>query len=161
MHLFIVVWALLAAWKWADWSKWKEFLPSMYFMATANLFYQYLGHQLHHLWQYQKCFINEIVTDNLYTFIVFPCTVMLYLSNYPKTLSSQVYRNVKWICIYLFLELIGYYFGFITYQGGWSFYWSCLLVCTIFPMLRLHHVKPLWALGVAPFIIAVLLIIHY
>lgn len=161
MHLAITIWALLAALRWADWKRWREFLPTIYYMVFSNFFYQYIAHTLYHLWKNESNFLNELVIDSLYSFIVFPCTVMLFLSNHPNPSQKRWLHYVKWIAIYSALEWIGQLFGFISYHHGWSWYWSLLFNCVMFPMLRLHHQRPLWALGMTPFIIWILLEIFY
>ncbi|WP_028608800.1 CBO0543 family protein [Paenibacillus harenae] len=161
MHIAIAIWALLAALKWADWKRWNEFLPTIYFMVSMNLLYQYIAHSRYHLWTFEQNLPNELVTDTLYGFLVFPCTVMLFLSNYPNEKGSIIFHYLKWILIYCTLEWIGKEYGFMSYSHGWSLKWSVFFNCIMFPMLRLHHVKPLWALGISPLIIFILLTLFY
>ncbi|WP_397376397.1 CBO0543 family protein [Paenibacillus vietnamensis] len=146
---------------WADWRRWKEFLPTIYFMVVSNLFYQYIAHNIYHLWENKRNWPNEYITDSLYSFIVFPCTVMLFLSNYPDPPKKQWLHYIKWIGIYSSLEWIGQFFGYISYYHGWSWTLSLIFNCVMFPMLRLHHKRPLWAIGISPFIVFLLLKIFY
>uniref|UniRef100_UPI003D2C639E CBO0543 family protein n=1 Tax=Paenibacillus oryzisoli TaxID=1850517 RepID=UPI003D2C639E len=161
MHIALTIWALIAAWKWANWGRWREFLPTIYFMVSMSLLYQYIAHSTYHLWHHERNIPTELVTDNLYSFIVFPCTVMLFLSNYPNKKAAQFAHLLKWLIIYSALEWVGKKNGFITYHHGWSWAWSLLFNCMMFPMLRLHHLRPLNAIAISPIIIFVLLMIFY
>ncbi|WP_425466203.1 CBO0543 family protein [Paenibacillus methanolicus] len=147
--------------RWADWQRWREFLPTIYYMVSMSILYQYISHSSYHLWHFEQHIPNEFITDNLYSFIIFPCTVMLFLSNFPNKKVLILWHFVKWILIYSFLEWIGKENGFISYHHGWSLMLSFLFNCMMFPVLRLHHVRPLYAIGISPVIILVMLMGFY
>lgn len=161
MHIAITIWALFAVCLWADWKRWKEFLPTIYYMASMSLLYQYIAHNTYHLWSNERNIPNYLITDNLYSFIVFPCTVMLFLSNYPSRPKAVFLHYLKWVAIYSVMEWIGNKAGFMDYHHGWTWMWSLLFLCVMFPMLRLHHLRPLWAIALSAIIITVLLVIFY
>jgi hypothetical protein len=157
MHLVITVWALSAAWRWGDWRHWQNYHATMLYMSAMNLLYFYFCAD-YLLWEnkpdlgFSKTFVNL-----LYTFVVFPCTVLIFLSNYPRNLKMQGFYILKWVIIYIGVELIGALFGRISYQHGWNLGWSSLFVVVMFAMLRLHYKKPIIAYIFSVLIITFLL----
>ncbi|MFD2923093.1 CBO0543 family protein [Halobacillus naozhouensis] len=145
MHILIVLWAMLAAWRWADWSRFREFHATMLYMPAMDLLYFYFTHD-YLLWTVQSHFgIPHTGVALLYTFIVFPCTVILFLSNYPNKLGRQIIHVGKWVILYIGTEWIGHLAGAIHYNNGWALGWSFLFVIVMFPMLFLHYKRPFLA----------------
>lgn len=157
MHILITVWAILAAWRWGNWRKFSQYHATMLYMSLMNLFYLFLtGTYL--LWRMQPEFgLPFTLMVALYTFIVFPCTVLLYLSHYPETLGRQILHIIKWIVIYIGVEWLGSLFSRISYGNGWHLGWSFIFVLIMFPMLRLHNQKPILAYLLSIAIIVLLL----
>lgn len=159
MHITITIWALLAALRWGDWKHLYEYHTTMLYMSTMNLLYFFLTFQ-YPLWEVQAHLIpSYTIVSLLYTFIVFPCTVILFLSNYPTTSIKKWIHIGKWIAIYIGIEWIGGLFGLIIYHHGWNLSWSLIFLCIMFPMLRLHHRRPYTAYLVSIFIIISLMLI--
>ncbi|UOQ93928.1 hypothetical protein MUO14_02800 [Halobacillus shinanisalinarum] len=157
MHILIVVWAILAAWRWADWSRFHDFHATIIYMSAMDLLYFLLTVD-YHLWTVQSNLgFPQTVVALFYTFIVFPCTVILFLSNYPHKLGKQVLHIGKWVIIYIGIEWIGYLNGSIYYEHGWSLGWSFLFVIIMFPMLRLHYKQPILAYLASVIIISFLI----
>src|SRR5699024_1080922 len=106
------------------------------------------------LWRMQPEFgLSFIIFFTLYIFIVYPCTVLLFLTNYPNTPMKRIFHIIKWAMIYFGVEWIGSMLGRITYENAWNLGWSFLFILTMFPMLRLHYKKPGVAYLVSAFII--------
>lgn len=159
MHIVIVLLVIFAAWRWGDWSRFRQFHATMLYIATMNLLYFYFTSDKP-LWVFQSTIgIPEHVLDVLHAFIVLPCTVMIFLSNFPKALTGKILLILKWVLIYVVLEYIGYHIGAIDYHNGWSIGWSILFVTVMFPMLRLHYTRPVTAYAFSVIIIAILLIL--
>ncbi|WP_221564497.1 CBO0543 family protein [Alkalihalobacillus sp. TS-13] len=157
MHLSLTVLAVYTAWKWGDWRNWRKYHATMLYMTSMSLLYFFYcsGHLL---WRIVPDFrIPYAVTESLYFFIIYPATVLLYLTEYPVGLSKKVLYNLKWIGIYIGFEFLANLFNKITYFNKWNLLYSLLFVCVMFPMLRLHYLKPLVAYLVSLVIIAVLL----
>lgn len=145
MHIGIAIWTVLASLIWGDWHQWRKYLPTMLYMSLSNLLYLYLTSDFW-LWRIVPDFLLEQKeVAMLYTFIVFPCTVIVFLSHYPDRRRGQLLHFAKWIIIYGVVEWIGFLTGRIDYAHGWSIWWSLFFLCMMFPMLVLHHFKPLYA----------------
>lgn len=143
MHVatsFIVIFIIYF---WGDWRNWKQYHSTMLYIALCNLLYNFLTAN-HFLWRLNADFIsNHTLTEMLYTFIVFPGTIILFLGNYPKGLKWQIVHHVKWIVIYITWEGFFLFTNRIEYQYGWSIWWSLTILCFMFPAIRLHERKPL------------------
>ncbi len=159
MHVAFTVWAIIASWRWWSWENFHKFHATILYKSAMNLLYLFFtaGYPL---WRvHPDLGLPFSIIDMLYTFIIFPCTVILYLSRYPATLKKKIYHNVKWIAIYFGLEWIGSIFDRITYDHGWNLWWSLVFVIIMFPMLRLHYKRPLLAYLLT--ILYIVLIFYY
>lgn len=145
MHIAITIWAIIASWRRWDQEHFHKCHTTILYMSLLNLLYAFLTSG-YTLWEIQPDLgLPSPIVSMLYTFIIFPCTVILYLSRYPKSVKSQVIHNIKWITIYMGVEWLGSLFSRIIYDHGWDLGWSFLFVLIMFPMLRLHYKKPLLA----------------
>lgn len=143
MHLAITIWAIIASWRAWNLEHFHKFHATILYKSTMNLLYIFIT-MGYPLWRIQPDLgLPFIIISLLYTFIIFPCTVILFLSNYPKSAKSQILHNLKWITIYIVVEWIGSLSGRITYEHGWNLGWSLLFVIIMFPMLGLHHKRPI------------------
>jgi hypothetical protein len=141
MHLGITVWSLLAAFWWGDWKRVKQFYPTMCYMMIGALLYLFL-YGGDSLWnEIPDMGLKNKINILLYVFIVFPCTVLLYLSNYPITKLGQFFHISKWIAIYSLFEWLAFVLGRLSYNSGWSIWWSIAFDCMMFPMLRIHYLN--------------------
>lgn len=159
MHIAIALWSVLASWRSWNWNNFHEFHTTILYMSLTNLFYLFLtvGYPL---WIIQPdAGLPLSLTNSLYTFIIFPCTVILYLSRYPKSAKWQIFHNIKWIIIYIGVEWIGSIFDRISYDHEWNLAWSFLFVIVMFPMLRLHYKKPIMAYLLS--IVIIIVILYY
>lgn len=157
MHLIIAVWSIFAAWRWGNWINWKQYHATMLYMPLMNLLYLFFCSD-YLLWIVKPDVgLSAAAVALVYTFIVFPCTVLIFLTNYPETLKKQAIHILKWVIIYAGIEWIGGLIGRITYQHGWSLGSSVLFVLIMFPMLALHHRKPAAAYVLSTLIIIILL----
>ncbi|WP_274654406.1 CBO0543 family protein [Paenibacillus humicola] len=145
MHVAIAAGALLASLIWGDWRRWRDYRPAMMYFAIGNLLYLYLcsGHML---WTLKPdLFPKSVLTEVIYTFVTFPLTALLFLSNYPKRTAAVIFHYVQWIALYAGVEWLLSLTGRIVYSNGWSFWWSLLFDVTLFPMLRLFYRRELLA----------------
>lgn len=145
MHLMTLFAVIFAAWKWSDWRNWKNYLPTMQYIVIGALLYEYLtdGQKM---WVFQGDIPDsQTVTALIHQFFTMPLTVLIFLSNFPKTLGKQCYRISKWIGLYAAVEIIMLLTGRITYDNGWTLWHSIGFDIMMFPMLRLHHSRPLLA----------------
>ncbi|SFA84304.1 hypothetical protein SAMN04488072_102264 [Lentibacillus halodurans] len=157
MHIFIIILVIIAAWHRGNWSRFHKFHATMLYIIAMNLLYFYFTYN-YPIWTFQSNMgIPERVLDLLHAFIVLPCTVIIFLSNYPDRLYNQVLYIGKWSLIYIVFEWTGFHLGIIEYNNGWSLGWSFLFVLVMFPMLKLHYSRPFMAYGLSIIIIAILL----
>ncbi|UFJ39721.1 hypothetical protein LOK74_16900 [Brevibacillus humidisoli] len=160
MHFLIAGWIVFAAWKWGDWADWRRYHATMLYIALGNLMYHMLTKD-HWLWKLQPDLLpTHVITEVIYTLIIFPLSAFLFLSNDPPDRKGKILHTVKWIIIYVGLEFIGMLTGRVLYQLGWNLFWSAVFNCIMFPMLRLHYHNPVLAYPLS-FVIAVALLILF
>ncbi|MRH45083.1 hypothetical protein GH741_20795 [Aquibacillus halophilus] len=145
MHVGLAILTVFSVWRWGDWRNWREYHSVMLYIAIGNLTYNFLTAS-YFLWRLDADFLsNHTLTEMLYTFIIFPGTVLLFVGNYPQTKFRVISHYSYWIFIYAGFELIMTFTGHIEYQYGWNLYWSAGFDCIMFPMLMLFYKKPLIA----------------
>lgn len=157
MHIAITVWAIIASWYWWSRENFHKYHTTILYKSLLNLLYIFLtiGYPL---WRIQPDLgFSFPMTSLLYTFIIFPCTTILYLARYPESIKGQILHNIKWMSIYIGVEWIGMLLTRIKYHHGWNFGWSILFVVVMFPMLRLHHKSPLFAYLLSIIIVVLIL----
>lgn len=143
MHIAITIWAVIASWRAWNWERFYKFHATILYISAMNLVYLFFTTD-YHLWRMLPDLgLPPSIIYMLYTFIVFPCSAILFLSHYPKPFKSQIYHILKWIIIYIGAEWIGSLFNRITYGHGWNLWWSFLFLFLMFPMFRLHYKRPL------------------
>jgi len=159
MHVAITLFTIFATWRWGDLKHWRQYHPTMLFITVGGLLYEYLVHD-YTLWVFHPDFLyNHKLTVIIYAVITMPLSVFIFLSHYPQTLRRQILYLAKWVIIYISAEFILLYFGRISYQHGWNLFHSLLFDIMMFPMLRLHHTKPLWAYQISVVIIVILMLL--
>ncbi|WP_449539755.1 CBO0543 family protein [Ferdinandcohnia sp. Marseille-Q9671] len=156
MHLVYNATLLLAAVKWGDWKGWRSYYPTILFFIMGDLLKNFLFHD-YLLWTYQETIFAENLFSNhtfislMIMYISYPATILIYLGRFPKERWKQLVWIVFWIFIYVTIEYINLeYLHLIKHHNGWSMPWSILFNIVMFPMLLLHHKKPLvtWGLSV-------------
>jgi hypothetical protein len=160
MHLGIALFTIYATWRWGNWRNWKDYQSTMFYIASGGLLYEYLTKNKP-LWNFHPDFLYyQTITVVLHAFVTMPLSTLIYLSQYPKELKSQVTYILKWVCIYAAVELTLQFTGRISYDHGWNFGHSLLFDLMMFPMLRLHFIRPFLAY-VLSIVIIVLLILWF
>lgn len=160
MHLALVAVTIIVTWKWGDWKNWQKYHPTMLVAAVGNLLYIFL-YNGHFLWQFQGVALTNITTvELLFTFIVLPLTVLLYLSNYPDTPKRWIIHTVEYIVTYVALEWIYVKLGWFKHDYGWNMWWSLAWDSLMFPIWALHHNRPLIAY-MASFIFVILMLMLF
>ncbi|WP_459911298.1 CBO0543 family protein [Desulfotomaculum defluvii] len=160
MQIAILITIVLLAWKYSDWKNWKQYHCTMLFVALGNLLYHTICAS-YFLWRIQPHeFSNYTFTGLIYTFIIFPLTTLIFLSNYPTELKPQIFHISKYILIYLVVEWIGLKFHTITYYNRWNLGWSALFLCAMFPIIRVHYKNPLLAYILSA-VVVVFIVIYF
>ncbi|WLD91623.1 CBO0543 family protein [Alkalihalobacillus sp. AL-G] len=155
MHLIFISIFLMAALKWGDWKRWRDYYPTILFLITGDLLYNFLFFN-HSMWAYQETiFLEDILTKHtiislMIMFIVYPSTVLIYLGKFPHEQGKQILWIMFWILIYVVVEFINSRFlHLINHQNGWNNWWSLAFNVVMFVMLRVHHKNPLIAWGLS------------
>ena len=138
------IWVLVC-YKWADWRHWKKYYPTILFLIINNFVYNLLTNS-YPLWELIDPRIKTINITLLMSAIIFPASILLYLSRYPKNgaFEKGIYV-LKWICLYTLLEWIPLQFNQVRYSNGWNIWWSLGFNIVMFPLLKIHYHKPLLA----------------
>ncbi len=83
MHVATAIIVIIAVFIWGDWRNWQKYHTTMLYYAIGNLTYNFLTAN-YFLWRFNADFIpNHSLTEMLYTFIVFPGTILIFLKNFP------------------------------------------------------------------------------
>ena len=114
----------------------------------------------HLLWELQAIILrSHTLGEILYTLVVFPLTALIFLTQYPDTIKGKILRNIKFIAIYIIIEVILDRYGEIVYGYGWNIWWSLAWDCMMFPIWVLHYKKPLIAYGVSLVVVVIVLLL--
>ncbi|QFT89658.1 hypothetical protein FIU87_13435 [Bacillus sp. THAF10] len=152
MHMILLILVIIFSIVKADWRNWERYYPTMLYMSLTTFLYEFISHSHYHLWELQEDshfslmnvhFAHNLIINTLISFV--------FLSNYPNPFKKQITYIVKWILIFTLFEWIGVRLGTITHHNGWHMGWSILFNCVMFPMIRIHFVKPLLALILSVF----------
>ncbi len=130
------------------WKNWRDaFIPSLFF-AVFNLYYQLLCHTTDRwLWEIARPIVNEFLTETIYTFILFPCWTILFISYFPA--EKKTSYILKWSIISVVIEYFAKEMGFFNYTNGWNIGWTFFFYFTMYTVLRLAQSKQLQALLVS------------
>ena len=147
--MFIVIPAvvILLSLKFADWRNWQRYQATMLFVVMGNLFYNFVYHD-HFLWKFIPDTFNHHVMEIIYSFTVYPLTVLMFLSGMPAILKKKIFHIASYITVYASVELFLHLIGRMVYNYGWSFGMSVAWNCIMFPLMAIHHKKPLIAYGI-------------
>jgi hypothetical protein len=159
-HAAVVAGGIFLSLKRGKWENWQLYLPTFYYWAMFSCFYEYISYIGNkHLWEFQNNFISLFITETLYTFLFYPSMIVLFLGNYPEEISKKFWHYFKWISLSLLIEAMALRYGAIKFSNGWSMVWEIFFYSTMYPMLRLHHRKPILALVLSVFFVAFYLIV--
>lgn len=128
--------------KLGDWKNWKLYYPTILYYIIGDLTSNILTYNKP-LWLLRGFFWKHTFTDYFVAFVIFPCIIILFLSNYPKQ------KKVIYIAFNVFilssLEYIANVTGRVVYYNGWNYFYTILFYSGMFPLLRLHFKKPILA----------------
>jgi hypothetical protein len=160
MHVAIAVFTILASLKWGDWKNWRPYHPSMLFIATGGLLYEYIV-KGNSLWKFHADFLyGHEMTVIVYAVITMPISIFLFLSHFPKKWYRRALYILLWSGVYIGVEWILFVFGRISYQNEWEFWYSFLFDIMMFLVIALHHYHPAKAYLLSIFI-TVFLILYF
>jgi hypothetical protein len=150
----------ISTYLWGDWKNWKKYYPTMCFFGMGDLIYIAVFHDKL-LWYFPPPFLVAPLDELLLIFSVFFPTAILFLCHYPPKIVYQIIYNCIWIGIYVVIEIINLKLGVIEYYNGWNLWWSVLHNTVQFPLIALHHKRPLaaWAIALV-FLVVMMKIFH-
>jgi hypothetical protein len=77
--------------------------------------------------------------------ISYPATILIFLGHYPKERLKQAGWVVFWVLLYSSIEFVNfYYLDLIEHSNGWSILFNIFM----FIIFRIHHKRPLMAMGI-------------
>ncbi|WP_163141244.1 CBO0543 family protein [Bacillus sp. 22-7] len=154
MHLFYNFFFLLAGLKWGDWRNWREYYPTILFFIGGDLLKNFLFRN-YPMWQYKETIfaenilIGHPIINLMIMAIVYPVTILIFIGRYPAGLLKQAGWILLWVFLYTSIEFINlYYLNLIEHLNGWSIQWSFFFNVFMFIILRIHHNRPLAAVGI-------------
>lgn len=141
--VFISGW-LIITYKFGDWRNWKLYYPTILFFWCGDLigivvFYNYL------LWEFKSDILSHVAVDFIQIIFILTCTTILFLQYYPENMIMQILYILIWVLIYSVIEWFFHLLGGISYNYGWSIWWSVTHNIYQFILLRIHHRKPILA----------------
>ncbi|HEX9062127.1 MAG TPA: CBO0543 family protein [Clostridia bacterium] len=144
MFIIIILIVIFLAWKYSDWRNWQKYQPTMLLFSLGNMLYNFVYHD-RYLWKMNPDVTCHHTMEVILTVTVFPLTALLFLSGFPADLKKKLIRISRYILIYIAAEYILLKLGRIEYHYGWNIWWSLGWDCMMFPVLAIHHRKPLLA----------------
>lgn len=146
MRLLVFACFILGTWRWGDWKNWKKYYSTILFLMLGSFYYIAIYHN-YPLWRYEPLPpLNHILSNSTLialsiNFIVFPCTTIIYLGNYPHGKEKYLYVAM-WIGLYILIETIMFFVHGITYHNGWNLAWSFVFNIVLFSTIRFHFLRP-------------------
>lgn len=153
MHIGITILTIIASFKWGNWKDWQKYHPSMLYISTGGLLYEFIVKE-NTLWKFHADILygNDMVVI-VYALITMPVSIFLFLSHFPEKWFQRLYYILLWSGIYISAELVLVIFGRISYKYGWGLWHSFLFDIVMFSVIALHHFKPFRAYLISIFII--------
>ncbi|CAG7639116.1 hypothetical protein PAESOLCIP111_04011 [Paenibacillus solanacearum] len=140
---------LIAGWLWGDWRNWRKYHETILYMLLGDTLYYYISIDKR-LWSImpQPPFQTELMAL-LGEFVVFTCAMLIYLGRFPNRVGRGWLWVLFWIGLFTANEALLLRTGTFAYKNEWSLVDSLFFCLMMFPMLRLHHKKPLLAYGIS------------
>lgn len=146
-------------WKWGNWRNWKEYYSTILYLFIGSIVCDFLLYQ-HPLWAFNKLTEEYPFLKIFITAVLFPSTVILYLSHLPKSGKRMVLYIILWVAIYTVVELFAYLIGDFLYFNGWNIKYTLVFNLLMFPLITLHYKKPLYVWPIS-MILAFALILYF
>jgi hypothetical protein len=156
-HLILTIIILIAAIRYVEWNRWREFLPTVYFVVLLNWYYLYISESKIELWQHKNSFISIFVTDSMYSFVLLPCLTFMFLSNFPEKRYTKIFRYIKYIVISILIEIIALQTNNFTVKNGWNLGWELFFYPVMYFTMRLHYLTPIRAIILSILVVIFLL----
>lgn len=163
MYLILVMIVyLIIGYFFVDWKRWREFYPTVQFYIICNLLYNFIFYN-HTLWAYKpkSSWLNHTIIDLVFSFMILPIVIMVYLQYFPVNTKSRVKYISAWVAFFTITEFICQEKGFFIYDNDWGVYNSVYFNIIMFCILIIHHKRPIVSILLAIPIVAILLYFHH
>lgn len=141
MILVIVFLFVIICFKWGDWRNWRVYYPTILFLIGGDFIASYVF-SAKPLWRYEATIISGVLTQLIIALVVYPCTVMVFLSSFQKPRINKAAYFAVWVCFYSALEYLGVKFHYFAYYNGWNFACSVIFNIVLFELLVVHQKNP-------------------
>lgn len=135
--------SIIACLKWGDWRHWQLYYPTVLYILIGDLVTDYLLYGKG-LWAFCNATEKYPALDMTVMLLIYPSTVILFLSHYPKPPGRQALYILMWAGMYITVEALANALGGFLYHNGWNLWYSLIFDLSMFPLLILHHRKPLF-----------------
>jgi hypothetical protein len=141
---------IIVCWKLGDWRHWKQYYSTILYLMIGDLAADFLLSNIP-LFAFGPLAEKSPTIDIIIMLLLYPSTVILYLTFYPKPFGKQVVYILMWVGIYTAFEIIADLTGGFCYYNGWNLLYSILFDLGMFSLLALHYKKPLfvWPISAA------------
>lgn len=129
-------------WKWGDWRHWGKYYPTILYMLIGDLVEDLLMYSKP-LWGFGEFIEKYPFLDITVMLLIYPSTVVLFLTWYPKPWGKQILYILLWVGIYTIIEVVALFTSSFSYHNGWHIGYSLVFNLLMFPLLVLHYKKPL------------------
>ncbi|WP_442872800.1 CBO0543 family protein [Caproicibacter sp. BJN0012] len=136
--------AVYLCYKKGDWKHWKLYYPTILYYIIISINVSIITDEKP-LWLFYGSSPIDRGCNYVLEFIVFPCIIILFLSNFPEQHLKQVFYLSSYILILSFCEMMFCITKEIVYYNGWNIWLSVILYIMTFPLLILHDRNPLAA----------------
>lgn len=140
-RIIIIISYLLACFFFGAWKNWGKYYSTILYVIIGDLAYNFVFYNFL-LWEYKKL-ASHTINDLLYVLIVFPCSIILFLTYYPSKLKKQILYVLVWSGFNTTVEFISSNMGYLSYHNGWNIVWSFGFYIIAFSLIRLHYKHPL------------------
>lgn len=134
--------------KFSAWKDWKKYYATIQYAVLWSFIYS-LVYYRKPLWIFTKL-ISPVINDLIYTLILAPFTLMLFLTYLPPKYFKQIKYIVIWAVLYTIAEWILLYHGYVRYDESWNILLSFAFNIMLFSLVTMHFKKPLltWAITI-------------
>ncbi len=149
VHILFLVSLFLLNMKKKTWRNLFVYWPSMFYVSFFNFFYYFLCSP-YLLWDFKSKMISTNALRFIHIVLINPMLILLFLSNLPKKVGSQIIYFIKWFVFAFVCEISCKKFNLIYFTRGWHMGWSMILYIEMFWLSLLHTKRPslTWSLSV-------------
>ncbi|MFC4104037.1 CBO0543 family protein [Paenibacillus xanthanilyticus] len=140
------------------WRRWRKYYDTILLVSFWNVFYNFICHD-YLTWKFQPDFLlAHKPADMTNTFVLLPSVTLLYLGFFPSRRKPMLVYYIAWVAGFSALEGSWMLSGYISYEHGWSLWWSVAFYFVMFAIIPLHARRKGWALAACAVFVLFLLL---